>query len=618
MRKRFVVAMLAVYVSVCGLSSQGASAVSQNVVLSQLQLGSAISASNEFIELYNNADTDTEITNWCLYYAAASSTQIGSKLGCFTPQNDSLHFYLPSHSFAFVISTALSISQPTLGSDLKFSATLAATGGHVRIIDGSNNEVDKVGWGTTAMSPETLFTMTAPIGNVIQRKLSLIPYVLQDTDDNSVDFELVSPRTEYSYGAIYERQDLCKNIADIQDELPLDYSVDEQDNCIPPPIDVCTNIEGLQIDMPLGYALDEAGLCQQDSCINITGLQTVVPAGKELDVENNCVDHDFCVNIPEVQDTIPTGYGVNLSEECFLNFLPIKVNELLANPVGSDNGNEFIELYNPNPSAVSLELYQLRVGVDAPKLYPFPQGSEVPSNGYAVFSDADIGFTLVNTNGQVAIVTTDGQLVDESPVYSNAGDGQAWAVVGGAWQYTDQPTPGSSNLPSTFVFDDETAAADLKPCAPNQYRHPETNRCRLLVTAGSTLIPCKDGQYRSEITNRCRNIAGDVLGACAANQYRNPETNRCRLIASTDGDLKPCSDNQERSPDTNRCRNKVASTIPEAAFAVEPIADSAGAVWGWWALGGVGLVAVGYAAWEWREEVLRLVRRFGSFFHSGK
>ncbi len=590
MRKRFVVVMLAMSIFICGLSFQGASAASQNIVLSQLQLGSAISASNEFIELYNNSDTDTEITNWCLYYAAASSVQIGSKLGCFAPQNDSLHLYLPSHSFAFAISTALSTSQPTLGSDLMFSATLSATAGHVRIIDDSNNEVDKVGWGTTAVSPETLFIMTAPIGTVIQRKLSLTPYVLQDTDDNSVDFELVSPRAEYSYGAIYERQDLCKNIADIQDELPLDYSVDEQGNCTPPPIDVCTNMEGMQIDMPLGYALDELGLCQQDRCINI----------------------------PEVQVTIPTGYTASLSEECFLSFLPITINELLANPVGSDSGNEFIELYNPNPSAVSLEVYQLRVGVDAPKLYPFPQGSEVPSNGYVAFSDVDIGFTLVNTSGQVAIVTTDGQLVDESPAYSNAGDGQAWAVVGGAWQYTDQPTPGSSNLPSAFVFDDETAATDLKLCAPNQYRHPETNRCRLFVTTGSTLIPCKDGQYRSEITNRCRNIAGDVLGACAANQYRNPETNRCRLIASADGDLKSCSDNQERSPDTNRCRNKVTSTIPEAAFAVEPIADSAGAVWGWWALGGVGLVAVGYAGWEWREEVLRLVRRFGTFFHSRK
>jgi len=621
MRKRFWVAMLAVLAMVLTLCLQNASAISPNIVLSQLQLGNALSASNEFVELYNNASSDTEITNWCLYYASASSTQIGSKLGCFTPENDSLHLYLPSHSFSFAISTVLGTAQPTLGSDLKFAATLSGTAGHVRVVNSVGGEVDKVGWGSTALSPETLFTLTAPVGKVLGRKVSSVANILQDTDNNSLDFELVAPRTSYAYGSIYEVQDLCRNIDGIQQAVPPTYSVDDAGNCLPPPVDVCTNLDDLQTTVPPGYGLDEFGLCQIDACQNITGLQLIVPAGKELDQSNNCVDHDFCINLSGIQAVIPSGYVATVEGSCLLNLLPIKVNELLPNATGSDSGNEFIELYNPNSTDVNLSLYRLQVGIDTPKSYSFPVGSIVPANGYISFSNDDIAFTLVNSSSNVSIISADNQLIDQSQIYSDPSDGMAWALINNVWQYTNQPTPGAENLASLVEQDDNALeiTPGLLPCAPNQYRNPETNRCRLLVTVGSTLTPCKDGQYRSETTNRCRSIAGDVaaLTPCDANQERNPDTNRCRLITAASSDLAPCSTGQERNPDTNRCRN-VAGSVPNVPFAVEPVADNASGVIGWWVAGGVGLAALAYAVWEWHEELFRVFRRFGTFFHSRK
>jgi hypothetical protein len=196
----------------------------------------------------------------------------------------------------------------------------------------------------------------------------------------------------------------------------------------------------------------------------------------------------------------------------------------------------------------------------------------------------------------------------------------AWANIAGIWQYTNQPTPGADNLSSIFAEDDvEEVVIGLQPCAQNQYRNPETNRCRLLVTAGSTLTPCKDGQYRSEVTNRCRSISADVstLVACHDNQERNPETNRCRSITGNSSELTACKEGQERNSETNRCRN-VAGSIPNVGFAVQPIADTGSAVIGWWAVGGVSLLAFGYAAWEWREELVQAIRRAGTFFHSRK
>jgi hypothetical protein len=79
----------------------------------------------------------------------------------------------------------------------------------------------------------------------------------------------------------------------------------------------------------------------------------------------------------------------------------------------------------------------------------------------------------------------------------------------------------------------------------------------------------------------------------------------------------PCKAGQERNPETNRCRNATAA-VPVADFAVAPIADTGKAFVGWLALGGIGLLAVGYGAWEWRREVVAGVQKVRSFFTSSK
>jgi hypothetical protein len=218
-------------------------------------------------------------------------------------------------------------------------------------------------------------------------------------------------------------------------------------------------------------------------------------------------------------------------------------------------------------------------------------------------------------------MSADDNIIDTAAAYVDPADGLSWALIDDIWQYTNQPTPGAPNLASVVVEKREVvkAAAELAPCAPNQYRSEETNRCRQIVTAGSTLTPCKVGQYRNEETNRCRSIASDVatLVPCAAGEERNPETNRCRAVLGAATELAPCAVGEERNPDTNRCR-KVVSTIPTVGFAVEPIADKASDMAGWWAFGGVSTLALGYAGWEWRTEALHLIRKVGAFFRSSK
>jgi hypothetical protein len=403
--------------------------------------------------------------------------------------------------------------------------------------------------------------------------------------------------------------------------IPDEYYRDIGGNCVPIPVDICSNIEGLQIDIPPGHAVDSYGDCQVDLCLNISGLQQIMPDNMDLDDNGDCVAHDECSNLPDVQADMPESFVRGDGGSCVFGLLPLQVTELLPNAVGIDGGNEFIEIHNPNGSDVSLLYFFLYLGSDYVNFYSFPVEAHIGPGQYLAFSNDDIKFTLVNTTSSVRLRAIDGTYFDTS-AYNNPKDGMAWALIDGVWQYTNQPTPGVVNLASILAIeDDASAGSDLEPCAANQYRNPDTNRCRLIATASSELMPCKDGQYRSEETNRCRSIASDVVESipCAEGQERNPKTNRCRSAAialNTDG-LVPCKEGQERNPDTNRCRNTV-SDMPQADYAPSQINQSSNDYVLWWSLAGVGSVAIIYGIWEWRQEICKLVEKIGSFLHRSK
>lgn len=160
---------------------------------------------------------------------------------------------------------------------------------------------------------------------------------------------------------------------------------------------------------------------------------------------------------------------------------------------------------------------------------------------------------------------------------------------------------------------DETAtsgASGSSACGPGKYRHPLTNRCRNIESDAAVITNCEADQYRNPETGRCRKIATTAsVTPCKEGQYRSEETNRCRNIVAA-GSQAPCAEGQERNPDTNRCRNVLAKSVPDAAFAVQPVQEGMRAFVGWWALGGIGVLAAGYAGWEWRREIGTTLRKF--------
>lgn len=312
-------------------------------------------------------------------------------------------------------------------------------------------------------------------------------------------------------------------------------------------------------------------------------------------------------------------YEIGVSAPSSFPLLPI---EMLANPrscspLETDIAcREYVKFYNYTDQAVSFANTQLRIGDLGQSGAGIPLAGVLQPGEYAVFDKTAAGgaLSMTNTGAYVWLEDVYGIKIYENTVaeYPDASSstrkGQSWANIHNEWQWA-MPSPGGQNTPIPEVSEETVSLNSLIPCRSDQYRNPETNRCRLIGSTTSSLTPCSATQYRSPETNRCRSISATTnsLVPCTETQYRNPETNRCRNIADASTSLKPCSVNQERNPETNRCRNVLGASISKASHAPKEVA-SGSASGGWLALVIVGSLAIGYAVWEWRRE---LVTMFG-------
>jgi hypothetical protein len=175
--------------------SNRALATGNSVLVYQVQTGAPASSSQEFISLYNITPEPIDITGWCMVYSSASdATQ--SQLSCLTPPNGQTKFWLDGHRSLLMASSEFIQANPDISIDLTFKSGIAATSGHVKLLNSHKEVVDLVGWGT-ATKPEGTATIAHVAGKALQR-LNIDDLKLQDTDNNAADFyqtNLVAPLT---------------------------------------------------------------------------------------------------------------------------------------------------------------------------------------------------------------------------------------------------------------------------------------------------------------------------------------------------------------------------------------------------------------------------------------
>ena len=283
---------------------------------------------------------------------------------------------------------------------------------------------------------------------------------------------------------------------------------------------------------------------------------------------------------------------------------------------------DFVKIYNSSDNTINLSDYAFRSDssydyrTDS-NTYLFGESESILPHGYFLVNrnGADEGLNLTNDGGYVWLEPRWGGKAAAITQYASAGttkQGFSWLHIGPSqWDWTTTPAVGGASeyTPITSVIAD---------CPAGKYRSAETGRCRNLEDALSVVVACEEGQERNPLTNRCRKINSSLssLAPCGEGQERNPLTNRCRSIANAVAELLPCDEGYERNPETNRCRKVSTTSIPSALYPVKPYAQSSQQTLISWIVGGaIGISVAGYSLWEWRKELLGIVRRLVTFVH---
>lgn len=300
---------------------------------------------------------------------------------------------------------------------------------------------------------------------------------------------------------------------------------------------------------------------------------------------------------PVIPDDLPM-------EEIGLTCEGVGITEILPNPTGSDIGHEYIELYNPTTDIVSMQGCSLQTSANS-KTYTFDQFELLPG-AYVALYDTLTGLTLANAAGGTVWLLSPNEEVHEVVYAGNIDDDASWSYVGGVWGITYALTPNAANI-SLYP----------RPCVEGQVREDTSGQCRAVVTNSiASLATCKVGQERSPDTNRCRSVATTArvaLTPCKDGQERNPETNRCRAVLGTTT-TAPCDEGEERNPETNRCR-KITTAGSDTLAAVTDVKSATIPVGpAWWIAGIAVLLALGYAVYEWRQDVGIVIRRLSTWF----
>lgn len=269
---------------------------------------------------------------------------------------------------------------------------------------------------------------------------------------------------------------------------------------------------------------------------------------------------------------------------------------VVINEIGANITEQFVELYNPTDELVPTLGCLLQTNRST-KTHTLTQ-EELGAGEYLVILIADTELTLTKTtSGTVELWSSDASTKADTVSYSNLKTETSWSRFMDGWRQTYAVTPGEENVDQPYL-----------PCDDGYYRNMETGRCNKVVIE-KPLAACAPDQYRNPETGRCKKTVVSTLTPCKEGQERNPETNRCRSVLGASTTRKPCKENQYRSEETNRCRNLPATSVPDAAFAVQPVEDTGATFVGWWVLGGLALLAVGYGVWEWRREVINILHK---------
>lgn len=385
------------------------------IIITEMQPGSLNSASEEFIELYNQSPDTIDLTHggWQLQIASStandwSKAKTLNLSGLFYPGT----YYLLASNFSVSGDAKTYLQDYANG---QFSSGLTASAGHLRLVNktslaSSQATEDSLEWSTITNSGSLVAPFISGDGLKLTSDITPGSSIKRLTDTDGVF--------------------LLNTGAALVTHFLVSSCPSPTSNDVPPSHpDILLDTAG-----PLPTTIDITNpscAIPQDSGGTILPPSSSPPAILLPDDYSPPKAPGPSTQIPVVDNGLETP----------------RLTELLPNPAApqTDAEDEFIELYNPNAITFDLSGFILASGLSGSQRYVFPAGSQLPSRSFAAFYASQTGVSLSNSSGQVKLYDPTGKQLDQTTVYTNAKEGQAWALAQDQWQWTDVPSPNSAN-----------------------------------------------------------------------------------------------------------------------------------------------------------------------------
>lgn len=165
----------------------------------------------------------------------------------------------------------------------------------------------------------------------------------------------------------------------------------------------------------------------------------------------------------------------------------IFLNEILPNPEGSDETDEWIELYNSNNFDVDLFGWKIQDTKGTATTYNIPKNTNISTGGVLVFKRPDTKIMLNNDEDGVNLLTPDGKIVD-SVFYTKALLGRSYVKTNSEWHWSTTLTPNSTNI-VTAVSAKTSSKTLSKTQKPDKNNTVELGLAGISQTASSTNSP---------------------------------------------------------------------------------------------------------------------------------
>lgn len=121
------------------------------------------------------------------------------------------------------------------------------------------------------------------------------------------------------------------------------------------------------------------------------------------------------------------------------------LSEILPDPDGLDKDGEWIEIYNGGDKKVNLKSWMLDDKIDGgARPHVFADDAFIEAKSFLVVPRSKSKIVLANAGGEVNLLWHNGKNLSKVS-YGAAKEGQSYALISGAWQWTETPSAGKEN-----------------------------------------------------------------------------------------------------------------------------------------------------------------------------